>query len=306
MSKERKKTDTDEMTFLEHLEELRWHLVRSILAIVLLAVVAFIFKNVVFDHIIIAPSRPEFFTNRTLCAFGQFIGIERLCINATQLELFNIRMSGQFSAHIVVSLIAGFIVAFPYVFHEMWKFLVPALYANEKKYAQGSVFFSSLLFMLGVLFGYYVIVPLSVHFLGSYQVSENVPNQINLVSYMSTVASIVLACGVIFELPIFVFFLTKVGLVTPEFLRKYRRHSLVVILLLSAIITPPDVFSQILVAFPLIGLYEVGIAISKRIIKKQKQEELEDEDLEEEGVDDGEDEQTSEGDDPGQDDYDND
>lgn len=278
MSKRRNKSESDEMSFLEHLEELRWHLVRSILAIVILAVIAFIFKNIVFDSIIIAPSRPDFFTNKMLCNFGEFVGVERLCINAKKLELFNIRMSGQFSAHIMVSLIAGFIVAFPYVFWEIWQFLVPALYANEKKYARGSVFFSSLLFMMGVLFGYYVIVPLSVHFLGSYQVSENVPNQINLVSYMSTVASIVLACGVIFELPILVFFLTKAGLVTPEFLKKYRRHSLVVILLLSAIITPPDVFSQILVAFPLIGLYEVGIAISRRIVRKQEVEEAEEND----------------------------
>jgi len=274
MGKQTNMTEPDEMSFLDHLEELRWHLVRAILAIVILAVVAFIFKNIVFDHIIIAPSRPDFFTNKVLCSFGKFIGIERLCINAEQLNLFNIKMSGQFSAHIMVSLIGGFIVAFPYVFWEIWQFLVPALYSNEKKYARGSVFFSSLLFMLGVLFGYYIIVPLSVHFLGSYQVSENVPNQINLVSYMSTVASIVLACGVIFELPILVFFLTKAGLVTPEFLRKYRRHSLVVILLLSAIITPPDIFSQILVAFPLIGLYELGITISRRIVRKQDEDEM--------------------------------
>ena len=274
MGKRKDRTESDEMSFLDHLEELRWHLVRAILAIVILAIVAFVFKNIVFDHIIIAPSRPEFFTNKMLCAFGKFLGIERLCINAEQLNLFNIKMSGQFSAHIMVSLIGGFIVAFPYVFWEIWQFLVPALYSSEKKYARGSVFFSSLLFMLGVLFGYYIIVPLSVHFLGSYQVSENVPNQINLVSYMSTVASIVLACGVIFELPILVFFLTKAGLVTPEFLRKYRRHSLVVILLLSAIITPPDIFSQILLAFPLIGLYELGITISRRIVRKQDEEEI--------------------------------
>ncbi len=274
MGKQTNMTEPDEMSFLDHLEELRWHLVRAILSIVILAIVAFIFKNIVFDHIIIAPSRPDFFTNKVLCSFGKFIGIERLCINAEQLNLFNIKMSGQFSAHIMVSLIGGFIVAFPYVFWEIWQFLVPALYSNEKKYARGSVFFSSLLFMLGVLFGYYIIVPLSVHFLGSYQVSENVPNQINLVSYMSTVASIVLACGVIFELPILVFFLTKAGLVTPEFLRKYRRHSLVVILLLSAIITPPDIFSQILVAFPLIGLYELGITISRRIVRKQDEDEM--------------------------------
>lgn len=261
-----------DMTFLEHLEELRWHLVRSVMAVVLIAIVAFIFKNIVFDVIIIAPKEPGFFTNRMLCQFGELVGVKRLCINSEPLNLININMAGQFTAHIMVSLIGGFIVAFPYIFWEMWRFIAPALYSNEKKYASGSVFFSSLLFMLGVLFGYYLIVPLSVHFLGTYQVSQEVANQINLVSYMKTVASITLASGVIFELPILVFFLTKVGLVTPEFLKRYRRHSLVIILLLSAIITPPDVFSQILVSLPLILLYEVGIKISRAIVKKEREE----------------------------------
>jgi len=152
---------------------------------------------------------------------------------------------------------------------------MPALYPDEKKHAGGAVFFSSLLFILGVLFGYYLIVPLSVHFLGSYSVSEQVNNQINLVSYISTVASVTLASGIIFELPIVVYFLSKTGLVTPEFLRKYRRHSLIIILVLSAIITPPDIFSQILVSFPLIILYEVSIGLSKRIVKRQKEETIE-------------------------------
>jgi sec-independent protein translocase protein TatC len=172
----------------------------------------------------------------------------------------------------MVSLIAGFVVSFPYVFHEFWRFIVPALYSKEKRHARGAVFYSSLLFLLGVLFGYFVIVPLSVHFLGSYSVSEQVTNQINLISYVSTVASVVLAAGVIFELPILVFFLSKAGLVTPEFLKKYRKHSLVLILALSAIITPPDIFSQVLVSFPLIFLYEIGIGISRRINVKREQE----------------------------------
>lgn len=262
-----------DMSFLEHLEELRWHLVRAITSIVLVAIVAFIFKNIVFDVIIIAPKSPDFFTNRMLCEFGNFIGIKKLCINSKPLELINIKMAGQFTTHIMVSLISGFIVAFPYVFWELWRFIAPALYSNEKNVARGAVFFSSLLFLLGVLFGYYVIVPLSVHFLGSYSVSGEVANRINLTSYMTTVASISLAAGVVFELPILVYFLTKVGLVTPEFLKKYRRHSLVIILVLSAIITPPDIFSQVLVSFPLIILYEVGISISRSLVRKAEEEE---------------------------------
>ncbi|MFP4058896.1 MAG: twin-arginine translocase subunit TatC [Bacteroidales bacterium] len=276
-----KKTE-DDMTFLEHLEVLRWHLVRSLAAIVGIGIIAFVFHKVVFDVIILAPKNPEFFTNRLLCEFGQLINIRALCINAEPFNIINIKMAGQFSTHIMISLLAGLIVAFPYVFWEFWSFIAPALYSTEKKYASGAVFFSSLLFLLGVLFGYYVIVPLSVHFLGSYSVSDQVTNQINLVSYISTVASVTLASGIIFELPILVFFLSKIGLVSPPFLKKYRRHSLIIILTLSAIITPPDIFSQILVAVPLIILYEVSINISRNVLRRQKEkDEIEEEKKEE-------------------------
>jgi sec-independent protein translocase protein TatC len=262
----------NEMSFLEHLEVLRWHLIRALLAILIVAIVAFVFKDIVFNQIILAPKLPEFITNRLLCDFGRSINILTLCINSRPFEVISIKMAGQFSMHIMVSLIAGFVVSFPYVFFEFWRFIVPALYTKERKHARGAVFYSSLLFLLGVTFGYFVIVPLSVHFLGSYSVSEQVTNQINLISYVSTVASVVMAAGIIFELPILVYFLSKAGLVTPKFLKRYRKHSLVLILALSAIITPPDIFSQILVAFPLIFLYEIGIGISKRIMAKQEEE----------------------------------
>ena len=273
MSKRSKeKKPQDEMTFLEHLEELRWHLIRSVSAIIILGILAFIFSNIIFDRIILAPKTPEFITNRLLCAFGTSINIKALCINAVPFNIINIRMAGQFMTHIIVSVLAGFIISFPYIFYEFWRFMAPALHKKEQTYSRGAVFYSSLLFMLGVLFGYFVIVPLSVHFLGSYHVSEQVTNEINLTSYISTVASVTLAAGVIFELPVLVYFLTKIGVVTPDILRKYRRHSLVVILALSAIITPPDIFSQILVAFPLLFLYEVGIRISRNLIRKQEAE----------------------------------
>ena len=266
------KNKSDEMSFLDHLEELRWHLIRSIASILVFAILAFIFYNIIFDYIILAPKTPDFITNKLLCQLGDKVGSTKLCINSKPFQIINIKMAGQFATHIMVSVIAGVIIAFPYIFYEFWRFVEPALYENEKKSARGSVFYTSFLFLLGVLFGFYVITPLSVHFLGTYNVSAQVENTINLGSYINTVTSVVLASGVIFELPIFILFLSKAGLVSPEFLRKYRRHSLVIILLLSAIITPPDIFSQVLVSLPLLILYEVGIAISKKVEKKQKME----------------------------------
>ncbi len=263
------KKKSSEMSFLEHLEILRWHLVRSFVVIFIFAIVAFIFKEIVFDVIILAPKTPEFPTNRFLCMIGQELNIQRLCINSKPFDLQTVKMAEQFSMHIIVSLIAGIIVAFPYIFWEFWKFIGPAMYDKERKTARGAVFYTSLLFMLGVAFGYYIIAPLSVHFLGNYTVSEAVTSNPTLRSYTQTVTSVVLAAGIVFELPILSYFLTKIGILTPEFMKKYRRHSLIVILALSAVITPPDIFSQVLVAMPLIILYEVGIGISKRIVKER-------------------------------------
>ena len=263
------KTTEGEMSFLEHLEVMRWHLLRSIAAIVILALVAFVFKEIVFDKIILAPKEPPFPTNRWLCQLGEILGLERICINQNPFTLQTVKMAEQFSMHIIVSLVAGIVIAFPYIFWEFWRFIIPALYDKERNTARGAVFFTSLLFILGVLFGYYIISPLSVNFLGNYKVSESVISAPTLRSYVQTITSVVLAAGLVFQLPILVYFLSKVGLVTPDFLKKYRRHSLVVIVTLSAIITPPDVFSQVLVALPLMVLYEIGIAISRRIMKEQ-------------------------------------
>ena len=268
----------NDMSFLEHLEELRWHLVRSILAVMVFAIVAFVFKDFIFTKVILAPKSPEFFTNRMFCQLGNLLNIQSLCINSNPFQVINTQMAGQFMTHMMISLIVGIIVAFPYIFFEFWRFMQPALYTKEKRHARGAVFYSSFLFLLGILFGYYLIVPLSVNFLGSYSVSEEVVSMINLRSYISTVASVSLASGIIFELPVLVYFLTKIGLITPEFLKKYRRHSFVVILTLSAIITPPDIFSQVMVCFPLIFLYEIGISISRNIIKKEKARFEEDDD----------------------------
>jgi sec-independent protein translocase protein TatC len=265
----------EEMSFLNHLEIFRWHLIRSALAILFFAIIAFIFKEIVFDVILLGPQKTNFPTYKALCSISKFLGLDdALCMQESPFKLQNISMSGQFSAHIMTSIFAGFIVAFPYVFWEFWRFISPALYDAETKIARGVVFFSSVLFLFGILFGYYVIAPLSVNFLGSYQVSKDVENIISLTSFISTVTTVSLANGIIFELPILVYFLTKIGLLTPEFMRMYRKHAMVVTLILSAIITPPDITSQILVAFPLMILYELSIKISARVIKNQEKKEI--------------------------------
>ena len=260
------------MSFWDHLDALRIHLFRSIAAILVLAIVAFINKDFVFDNIILAPKDSSFFTNRMLCKLADLVSVDALCIGNLNLVLQNINMSGQFMTHMYISIFAGLIGALPYVLWELWRFILPALQPNEKTYSKGAVVVSSLLFALGVLFAYYLIVPLTINFFGGYHVSEAVANQITLSSYISTVVSVTFGVGVIFELPILIYFLTKVGVVTPDFLKKNRKTMLVIVLVASAIITPPDIFSQVLVCIPLMGLYELSISISKRVYKKHQAE----------------------------------
>ena len=258
------------MSFLEHLEDLRWHIIRSLVAVILLAVLAFLFKRVLFDVIILGPSKPDFFTNRMFCWFSEKMSLPALCINQEPLNLQNILLSGQFTMHIWIAFMTGVIIAFPYTFWEFWRFVKPALYPQEVKHSRGAIFFASIMFSIGIVFAYYLICPLSINFLGNYKVSDRVENIINLSSYISTISSIVLACAVMFELPILIYFLSKVGIVSSSFLKKYRRHAIVIILIVSAIITPPDVFSQILVGLPIMALYEGGIIIAKQIEKKKE------------------------------------
>jgi len=266
---EKGKKGENEMSFLEHLEELRWHIIRSLVAIVVLMIAAFVFKNIIFDKVILAPKSPDFITARLLCRLGEYLDATALCINTQQMNLINIKMSGQLTTHITVSLVAGLILAFPVVLWEFWQFFKPALKANEARYARGAVFAASILFFFGVSFGYFLLAPLSIHFLSSYEISSDVVNQINIRSYIGTLTSICLATGVVFELPIISFFLTKIGIITPAFMKKYRKHAIVVIFILAAIITPPDIFSQILVAIPLLILYEISILISARVMKQK-------------------------------------
>ncbi len=264
-----------DMSFLDHLEELRWHIIRSLLVVVAFMILAFINRSFIFNTLILSPKNPDFFTNRLFARagawFGQLFGIDlgSLAINSAPLEIQNIEMAGQFMAHIKVSVIAGLIVSSPYILWEAWRFIRPALYTRERQHARGAVFFTSLLFILGVLFGYYLITPLSIHFLGSYNVSEEVGNAIKLNSYIATITSVVFATGVIFELPMVVLFLSKAGLIGPGLMRKYRRHAYILLLIISAVITPPDVFSQILVCIPLAILYELSVFISRSVERKR-------------------------------------
>ena len=260
-------SEEKEMSFLDHLEELRWHIIRSLAAILVFSVLAFLSKKIIFHGIILAPSRPDFWTYRMLCKLGDIINTNVLCVEELPFIIQSRQMTGQFMMHITSSFVIGLILAFPYAFWEIWRFIKPGLYDKEKNVARGAVFFVSLLFGIGVMFGYFVVTPISINFLSNYQLDPSISNEFDIISYVSTVSMLVLACAIMFQLPIVVYFLTKAGIVTPKMLTRYRKHSIIVILTLSAILTPPDVMSQILIALPLLGLYEVSIMISRSVIK---------------------------------------
>jgi len=264
-------SEENEMSFLDHLEILRWHIIRSVIALGVVSIAAFFAKSFIFDHVVLQLSKSDFVTYQFFCDMSHKFGMgDKLCFGDIAFNLINISMSGQFMTHIMVSVVCGIVVAFPYILFEMWRFIQPALNPNEKNSARGVVFSGSLLFSVGIAFGYFVIAPLSVQFLGNYRVSELIENTISLNSYITTVATIVLACGMIFQLPLIVYFLSKMGILTPEFMRSYRKHALVVTLILSAIITPPDISSQILVSIPILILYEISIFISKIVVNRMK------------------------------------
>jgi sec-independent protein translocase protein TatC len=264
----------NEMSFLDHLEDLRWHLIKICLAVVIVGSLAFIFSKYIFNYIIFAPLDMNFPTYDFLCKTANFAGIDTtFCAEEMPMIIQSRTMAGQFSADIWTAILGGFIISFPYIIYQLWKFISPGLHINERKHSRGFIIISSLLFFIGILFGYYIVTPLSINFLANYSISIVVDNQIDISSYIGLVRNSVLASGLIFELPIIIYFLTKIGLVTPEFLRKYRKYALVIVLILSAIITPPDVVSQVIVAIPILVLYQVSIYISKVVIRNQKKKE---------------------------------
>ena len=226
----------NEMSFLDHLEDLRWHLIRATSSILIIASVAFIFSRQLFKFIIFAPTEMDFPTYSMLCKASKIINVETtFCGEELPMIIQSRTMAGQFSADIWTSIYAGFILAFPYVIYQLWKFISPGMHINERRHSRGFIIICSLLFFTGVLFGYYIVTPLSINFLGTYSVSTNVSNEIDIASFIGLLRASVLASGIIFELPILIYFLAKVGLVTPEFLRKYRKFALVLVLILSAV-----------------------------------------------------------------------
>lgn len=257
-----------EMSFWDHLDALRGHLFRAAIAIVAMAILAFLNREFIFDKLILAPKNAGFITNRVLCSIGKWADVPSLCMEDLDLKIINYNISGQFTTHLYISFFAGLIAAAPYVIWEIWRFIKPALYDKEKKHSRGAVLSMSVLFILGILFSYFLIVPLTLSFFGTYQVSDAVNNQFALSSYISTVVSVTFSLGVVFELPVFVYFLTKVGIITPEFLKRNRKYTLVILLIIAAVITPPDIISQILVTIPLYALYELSILVSMRISRK--------------------------------------
>jgi sec-independent protein translocase protein TatC len=259
----------DEMSFLDHLEALRWHILRSLSAIIILMVVAFFSKKLLFHDIILGPSRPDFWTYRLLCKLSIYLEQPFLCVEKLSFIIQSRTLAGQFSTHIWVSFVAGIILAFPYIFWEIWQFVKPGLYPKERSMTRGAVFYVSLLFFLGISFGYWILSPLSINFLANYQIDESIQNEIDLLSYIETLMMMVLACGLMFQLPMVVLVLAKAGLVNVSFLKNYRRHAILVIVIISAILTPsPDMFSQIIVALPIYALYELSIILAGKVEKQ--------------------------------------
>jgi len=259
------KTKKDDMTFWEHADILRRHIIQAVFAVLLFSVIAFFYKRFIFDTVILAPSQSSFITYRVLCKLSGLLNVPDLCIKVIPLQLINTEIGGQFSYHILVSVIVGIIFAFPFIVYQFWRFLKPALTAKEIKYSRGIVFYISSLFIIGVLFGYYLISPLTICFLASYELSPLIKNYITINSYISTISVLSFSMGLVFELPVLVFFLSKIGLLTTAFLKKQRKIAIVAILLIAGFITPStDMFTQLVVSLPLYMLYELSINISKR------------------------------------------
>lgn len=257
-------SDQSNMSFLNHLEELRWRLVKCAIAILIFAIAIWVCHQLIMDHLFLVMLKSDFITFQIFC---KYLGV---CVENAPVQMQSTTVSGQFSYAILMSLMGGVVLAFPFIVFQLWKFVQPGLKGNEKKGIKGIVFYISLLFFLGILFGYFVVAPLSVMFFGTFTMSPNIENNFTINSYMSLILSAIFYCGLFFLLPIVSYFLTKIGLFGSGFLKKYRKHALVFILILSAIITPPDVFSQIVVTIPVYLLYEISILVAKRIEKKRE------------------------------------
>ncbi len=268
------------MSFIDHLEVLRGHLFRSVLAIVVGGIIVAVYNDFFVKKVLMGPTHADFPTYAWLCKAGRAMGLgDALCMKEIGVKMQSTSVSGQFSMFFTVIIIGGLIISFPYVFYEFWKFIKPALTKKELNKTRGVIFWVSLLFFMGVSFGYFVIAPYTVNFFANFQLDESIVNQWTITSYIDTLIPLILGTGLAFQLPLVMYFLSKVGLVTPDWLRSVRKYAIVIILVVAGVITPPDIISQIIVSVPLLVLYEVSIWLSARVAREQKEAE-EKEDLE--------------------------
>ncbi|MER3498678.1 MAG: twin-arginine translocase subunit TatC [Chitinophagaceae bacterium] len=272
----RNRNTTGEMSFIDHLEELRWHIIRAMVAILIAAIVVFIYAKVIVDKILLAPAYPDFITYKYLCQLGKAVGAgDALCMQGVKVSFISTAMTGQFISSFTIAFVGGFVVAFPYVFWEFWKFIRPALTQKELKRTRGVIFWVSFLFFLGVAFGYFVLTPFMVNFYFSYSLSTLIEIKPTFSDYLENLIYTTVGIGILFQMPLLVALLTRIGIISGRFLTKYRRHAFVVILIAAAIITPStDPFSLTLVTIPLYALYEASIAIAKRIDKARAKREM--------------------------------
>jgi sec-independent protein translocase protein TatC len=258
--------DQKDMSFLDHLEELRWRLVRSAIAILIFAIVLWIFQEWIMDNVFLAMKEPSFISFRLMC---EYFGI---CITEIPVKMQSTTVAGQFSYALMMSVVGSIVLAFPYIFYQLWSFIKPGLKQNEKSVVKGIVVYVSLLFFIGITFGYFVVAPLCVQFFGSYQISKDVENIFTINSYLSTIISTVFYTGLLFLMPVIAYIFAKLGIITPIFLRKYRKHAIVGVLILSAVITPPDLISQIIVSIPIVLLYELSIFVTVAVEKTRNKQ----------------------------------
>jgi sec-independent protein translocase protein TatC len=264
-----KKRNPDDMTFFEHLEVFRFAIIRSIIGVVSFAIVAFLFKDFIFNTVILGPQKADFITNRLLCKLGDIIGSSAICMNQTPIKIINIEIAGQFKSHLTISMVAGLVLGMPIVLREIWTFVKPALVGTEQRGYYFSLFLSSVLFFTGVAFGYFLLSPITVDFLSTYVLDSTIENQIRIGSYVRIVSMLGLISGIVFEMPLVIIFLAANQIVTTKLLRKYRKHVIIFFFVLSAVITPPDVISQFILAIPMILLYEMCIRIARIIERKR-------------------------------------
>ena len=271
------------MSFIDHLEELRWHIMRSVIALLVAGIIVFIKMDFFFSRVVMGPAHRDFITYRALCKASHMLGLgNAMCLDSINLKLISTEMSSQFMMSFTIAMVGGFIIAFPYIFWEFWRFTKPALTAREQRKTRGMIFWVSLLFFLGVAFGYYLIAPYTVNFFAGYTLDPLIANTFTVSDYIDNIVSLVLGTGIVFQLPLVVLFLSKIGLLTPSFLRNNRKYAFVIILVIAAVITPPDVVSQMIVTVPILLLYEISIWISAKAVKELDVEQVrEDDKLEE-------------------------